>query len=150
MVQSPTSPDVLWVQHHNGVFKSENGARSWSEVSNIKPSVFGFAVAVHPHDGNTAWFVPAIKDEYRIPVDGKLVVTRTRDGGKSFDVLTQGLPQESCYDLVFRHALDVDAAGNRLAIGSTTGGLWLSDNQGDAWQTLSTHLPPIHAVEFAA
>jgi hypothetical protein len=149
MVQSPSSPDILWVQHHNGVFKSEDGSKNWSELKDIKPSVFGFGVAVHPKDGNTAWFVPGVKDETRIPVDGKLVVTRTRDGGKTFDVLRKGLPQEHCYDLIFRHALDVDGTGDRVAMGSTTGGLWISEDQGDSWKTFSTSLPPIHAVEFA-
>ena len=64
--------------------------------------------------------------------------TRTRDGGKTFDVLRNGLPQEHAYDLVYRHALAIDETGDRLAIGSTTGGLWLTDDQGDRWQTLST------------
>ena len=54
--------------------------------------MFGFPVVVDPADPNTAWFVPAIKDEKRIPVGGKLVVARTRDGGKTFDVLGDGLP----------------------------------------------------------
>jgi photosystem II stability/assembly factor-like uncharacterized protein len=147
MVQCPGEPDHLWVQHHNGVFRSTDGARTWQEVPDVQPSVFGFGVAVHPRDGNTAWLVPAVKDEMRVPVDGKLVVTRTRDGGKSFDVLSRGLPAPS-YDLVYRHALDVNDTGDRLAIGSTTGGLWLSEDQGDRWQTLSAHLPPIHAVRF--
>src|SRR5207244_1075717 len=97
---------------------------------------FGFAVAVHPRDPETAWFVPAIKDERRIPVDGKVVVSRTRDGGKSFDVLTKGLPAEHAYDIVFRHGLDIDASGERLAFGSTTGGLWVSEDQGDSWVTV--------------
>ena len=149
MVQCPGQPDHLWVQHHNGVFRTIDGGVKWEEVPDINPSVFGFGVAVHPRDGNTAWFVPAIKDERRIPVDGKLVVTRTRDGGKSFDVLANGLPQEHAYDLVYRHALAIDGSGDRLAIGSTTGGLWVTDNQGDHWTELSSHLPPIHAVRFA-
>ncbi len=70
------------VQHHNGVFRSTDGGENWQEVPRVPPSVFGFAVAVHPRDPNTAWFVPAIKDETRAPVDGRLVVARTRDGGK--------------------------------------------------------------------
>jgi hypothetical protein len=149
MVQCRFAPDHLWIQHHNGVFRSRDGGLNWNEVPNVPPSVFGFGVAVHPHDPSTAWFVPAMKDEKRIPVDGQLVVTRTRDGGKTFDVLRQGLPQDNAYDLVYRHALAIDEPGDRLAIGSTTGGLWLSEDQGDTWQTLSTHLPPIHAVCFA-
>ena len=149
MVQSIGDPDSFWVQHHNGVFRSTNGGTQWDEVPKAAPSVFGFGVAVHPRDGKTAWFVPAVKDECRVPVDGMLVVSRTRDGGNTFEVLRNGLPQQAAFDLVFRHALDVDATGNCLAIGSTTGGLWASDNQGDSWQTVSTHLPPIHAVRFA-
>ncbi len=148
MVQCAGAPDALWVQHHNGVFRSIDGAREWTEVVDVPPSKFGFAVAVHPLDPNTAWLVPAIKDERRVPVDAQLVVARTRDGGRSFAVLRNGLPQQHAYDLVYRHGLDIDASGNRLAFGSTTGGLWLSDDQGDNWQTLSTSLPPIYAVRF--
>ncbi|HLF21577.1 MAG TPA: hypothetical protein VI582_03675 [Aestuariivirga sp.] len=148
MVQCPAVPDRLWVQHHCGIFVSSDASKSWQEVK-AEPSSFGFGVAVHPRDPDTAWFVPGIKDEKRIPVDAKLVVTRTRDGGKSFDVLRGGLPQEHAYDLVFRHALAIDETGDRLAFGSTTGGLWVSEDQGDHWQMVSHTLPPVHAVRFA-
>lgn len=148
MVQCTAQPDRLWVQHHNGIFVSSDGARSWQELPGVKPSSFGFAVAVHPHDGDTAWFVPGIKDEKRIPVDGRLVVTRTRDGGVSFDVLARGLPQDHAYDLIYRHGLDVDDSGDMLAMGSTTGGLWVSENGGDDWSLVSHTLPPIHSVRF--
>jgi len=150
MVQCRTNPDHLWIQHHNGVFRSTDGAKTFESVPNVAPSVFGFGVAVHPVDPKTAWFVPAVKDERRIPVDGKLVVSRTRDGGQSFEVLRNGLPQENCYDLVYRHALAIDGSGNQLAIGSTTGGIWTTDNQGDRWVEVPARLPPIHAVRFAA
>jgi hypothetical protein len=149
MVQCPTAPDHLWVQHHNGVFHSTDGGRIWDEVPAVQPSVFGFAVAVHPHEPNTAWFVPAVKDEKRVPVDGRVVVARTRDGGKSFAVLSKGLPGENAYHLVYRHGLAVDDTGGRLAAGSTTGGLWLSEDQGESWHALSSDLPPIYAVRFA-
>jgi photosystem II stability/assembly factor-like uncharacterized protein len=148
LVQCAAQPEVMWAQHHNGVFRSTDFAASWREVTAIKPSKFGFAVAVHPKDPHTAWFVPAVKDECRVPVDAKLVVARTRDGGKSFEVLRKGLPQAQAYDLVYRHCLDVDRSGRRLAFGSTTGGLWYSENQGDSWRCLSTHLPPINCVRF--
>ena len=144
----PAAPEVAWIQHHNGIFRSGDGGRSWRELSAVQPSVFGFAVAVHPQQPDTAWFVPGVKDECRIPVDGKLVVNRTRDGGSSFEALDRGLPATPAYDLVLRHALDVDGTGERLAFGSTTGNLWVSENQGDDWQCLSTHLPPIYAVRF--
>lgn len=149
VVACPGDPDKLWTQHHCGIWRSTDGARSWQEIENAGPSTFGFAVAVHPEDPETAWFVPSVNDQHRIPVDGKVVVTRTRDGGASFEVLTRGLPQEHAYDLVFRHALDVDASGDRLAFGSTTGSAWVTENQGDDWVTLSHHLPPVYAVRFA-
>ncbi len=148
VVQCRASPDVLWAQHHNGIFRSSNGAQSWEELKEVKPSAFGFAVAVHPDDADTAWFVPAVKDEKRYPRDGALVVNRTRDGGRTFETLRQGLPQQYAYDLVYRHALDVDQTGERLAFGSTTGSLWITENSGNSWQTLSSNLPPIHAVQF--
>lgn len=148
VAQCRAHPDSLWVQHHNGIFRSTDAAESWTEITGVQPSAFGFAVAVHPDDPACAWFVPAIKDEKRIPVDGRVVVNRTRDGGKTFETLTHGLPQEHAYDLVYRHAVDVDETGERLAFGSTTGSLWLSENGGDSWQPLSSNLPPIHAVRF--
>lgn len=93
--------------------------------------------------------MPAVKDEKRVPVDARVVVTRTRDGGKSSDVLSQGLPQQHAYDLTYRHAFDIDDSGDCLAFGSTTGSLWVSENQGEAWQLLNAHLPPIYALRFA-
>ncbi len=150
LVQCRSNPDALWVQHHNGIFRSTDGANSWEELHDVKPSVFGFAVVVHPNDSNTAWFVPGVKDECRVPVDGKLVVNRTRDGGQTFEAFGNGLPGEHCYDIVFRHGLDIDATGQRLVMGSSTGGLWISQDGGESWTTISTNLPPIHCVRFAA
>lgn len=149
LAQCQSAPERMWVQHHNGIFVSSDEGRTFTEITDVDPSAFGFAVVVHPEDGDTAWFVPAIKDEKRIPKDGKLVVTRTRDGGNSFEVLREGLPQSHAYDLVFRHALSIDDRGERLAFGSTTGGLWVSEDQGDRWTCVSNTLPPIHAVRFA-
>jgi hypothetical protein len=148
LVQCAANPDVLWVQHHNGIFRSEDAGDSWREITDVRPSTFGFAVAVHPADASTAWFVPAVKDEKRYPADGRVVVTRTRDAGRTFEMLTEGLPQQHAYDLVFRHALDVDETGTRLVFGSTTGSVWVSENAGDSWQTVSSNLPPVYAVCF--
>ena len=149
VVQCTGSSDVLWSQHHNGVFRTSDGAKSWQEVPNVQPSGFGFAAAVHPLDPGVAWFVPGVKDDCRIPVNAQVVVARTRNGGESFEVLRNGLPQEHAYDIVFRHGLDVDLSGERLAMGSTTGSLWISENGGDAWELICSHLPPIYCVRFA-
>lgn len=148
VVRPAADPDVLWCQHHEGIWRSTDNGDHWVRIEQAGPSTFGFAVAAHPHDPDTAWFVPAISDMDRVPVDAKLVVTRTRDGGQTFDVLTDGLPQQHAYDLVYRHGLAVDGTGEQLLMGSTTGGLWYSANGGDAWTTVSTNLPPINAVNW--
>ena len=114
---------MLWCQHHNGIWRSEDNARSWQEVRGAPVSSFGFALAVHPHEPGTAWFVPAQADERRVPVDGALVVNRTRDGGHSFETL--------------RHGLALAPDGRTLLMGSTTGGLWGSGDGGDHWQAVS-------------
>lgn len=148
MVRCRDNPDALWIQHHNGIFRSTDNARTWTELK-APGSSFGFAVAVHPADGETAWFAPAQKDERRIPVNAAMSVNRTRDGGASFDELRSGLPQQHCYELVYRHCLAVDDDGRKLMMASTTGGLWASGDGGDSWQTVSTSLPPVYAVSFA-
>lgn len=149
LAQCEANPSVMWVQHHNGIFHSVDGSKTYREIEQAGPSTFGFAVCAHPLDDQTAWFVPGVKDECRVPVDGKLVVTRTRDGGESFETLRNGLPQSHCYDIVFRHGLDVDATGDLLAMGSSTGGLWISENGGDDWQCVSNHLPQIYVARFS-
>jgi hypothetical protein len=144
----PARPQVLWAQHHNGIWRSADDAASWQEVTTAPLSNFGFAVAAHPGDAETAWFAPAVADQQRVPVGGALAVNRTRDGGRSFETLREGLPQADCYDLVYRHGLAVAGDGRSLLMGSTTGGLWASADGGDSWATVSAHLPPIHAVRF--
>jgi photosystem II stability/assembly factor-like uncharacterized protein len=147
IVRCASAPDVLWTQHHCGIWKTSDNATRWTEVK-APLSSFGFAVAVHPSKPGTAWFVPGVADQQRIPVDGQLVVNRTRDGGKTFETLREGLPQEACYDLTYRHGLDVAPDGEHLLMGSTTGSLWATSNGGDSWTTVSNHLPPIYAVRF--
>lgn len=148
VVRSPADPDRLYMQHHNGIFVSRNNAASWTEITGVSPSVFGFPVAAHPFEADTAWFVPAVKDMERIPKDAKVVVNRTKDGCGSFETFSKGLPQEHAYDLVYRHALDVDGSGARLAFGSSTGSLWVSEDGGESWSTIGEHLPPVYAVRF--
>lgn len=148
LAQCQSDPERMWVQHHNGIFVSSDAGRTFSEITDVEPSTFGFPVVVHPNNPDTAWFVPEIKDEKRIPVGGRLVISRTRDGGKSFDILSNGLPQTHAYDIVYRHALTLDDSGDQLAFGSTTGGLWVSEDQGDHWSNVSQNLPPVYSVRF--
>jgi photosystem II stability/assembly factor-like uncharacterized protein len=150
LAQCQADPTTFWTQHHNGIFRSVDDCETWTELPPWEPSTFGFAVASHPQDPNTAWFVPAISDEVRYPAGGQFVVTRTRDGGQTHQVLSDGLPQDHAYHLVFRHALAISDDGHTLAMGSTTGGLWVTDDGGDHWQQITQDLPPIYCVEFGA
>ena len=143
-----TAPQRIWCQHHNGIFVAKKDGAPFREVKAKAESRFGFACAAHPGDPDTAWFVPAEKDECRVPVGGRVTVLRTSDGGRSFDVLTNGLPQQHAYDLVYRHGLDVSADGRSLAMGSTSGRLWLGEDGGDRWREFAVNLPPIYAVRW--
>jgi hypothetical protein len=105
----------MWMQHHAGIYRSADAGAHWTRLSPPTDD-FGFAVATHPTAPQTAWFVPAIKDEIRMPRDGALCVTRTDDGGENWEIMRHGLPQRDAYDLIYRHGLDVDASGERLAM----------------------------------
>ncbi len=143
----PGQPDKVWQQNHCGVFYSADGAATWKKVSDIEQGAhFGFPVAVDAEDGKTAWVVPGKTDMQRTAIDGGLFVARTRDGGESWEQLRAGLPQEHAYDVVYRHALS--NSGDRLAFGSTTGNLYVSEDRGDSWSVVANNLPPIYSVQF--
>lgn len=141
-------PDHVWQQNHCGVFHSADGAETWEKVCQPEQGVhFGFPVAVDERDGRTAWVVPGKADMQRTAIDGGLFVARTEDGGQSWVQLREGLPQENAFDVVYRHALH--NRGDRLAFGSTTGNLYVSEDRGESWQTVANNLPPIYSVRFA-
>ena len=148
LVQCRSQPDVLWQQNHCGVFRSTDCGRTWRDVSQPDgPVGFGFAIAVDPEDGDTAWVVPARGDEMRIAIDHRLMVCRTTDGGATWETFDQGLPSENCYDFAFRHALDQQ--GDWLAMGTVGGSLYVSSDRGATWQTLTNHLPPVYSLRFS-
>jgi photosystem II stability/assembly factor-like uncharacterized protein len=144
----PGAPDRLWQQNHCGVFTSDDGARSWKRVSSPERAVhFGFPIAADERDPLTAWVVPAKADDERMSIEGGLFVARTRDGGASWETFRQGLPQQHAYDIVYRHALD--ARGDRVCFGSTTGNVYLSEDRGESWSCVGNNFPPVHSVRFA-
>ncbi len=147
LVSCPQQPDVMWQQNHCGIFRTADGANEWIEVTDPNGAAkFGFAVAVDHQDANQAWVVPAVSDEIRVAVDQALCVCRTDDGGKTWRELRNGLPQNNCYDIVFRHALD--NTDESLAFGTTTGNLFSSDDKGENWSMISHTLPMIYSVNF--
>lgn len=140
-------PDHVWQQNHCGVFRSTDGAARWTAVSAPDQGVrFGFPVAVDAADPDTAWVVPAKDDAQRTAIGGRLQVARTQDGGASWELLGEGLPRQHAYDVVYRHALD--QREQRLAFGSTTGNLYISEDRGESWRTVANNLPPIYSVRF--
>jgi len=142
-----SAPDVIWQQNHFGVFRSTDGAANWTDVSQKDgPVKFGFPVAVDERDPNTAWVVPGESDQRRVARDRALCVARTTDGGANWTVFRTGLPQKNCFDIVYRHALDV--SGDSLCFGSTTGNAYVSTDRGESWTALSHHLPPVYSVRF--
>lgn len=149
MVQCSSHPDVLWVQHHCGLYRSTNGGQLWEAITAPAPSGFGFAVACDPQDPLRAWFAPALSDTFRYPVDGKMVVNRTDDGGATFQTFSHGLPQAHAYHLVYRHSLVLAPDRKTLAMSSTTGGLWISADAGEQWHCVSRDLPPVAALGWA-
>ncbi len=148
VVACPSNPDVMWQQNHCGIFVSQDGSKSWKKVSQEGgPADFGFAVAVHEMYPDVAWVVPGISDEIRVAVDQALCVCRTEDGGKTWQDFREGLPQENCYDIVYRHALD--NSGDSLVFGTTTGNVFFSEDLGVTWDRLSSDLPMVYSVEMA-
>lgn len=148
LVACSNSPTHLWQQNHCGIFRSTDGARTWTDVSEAEgPARFGFAIAVDENNPDVAWVVPAVSDETRVAVNEALCLCRTDDGGKTWQAYRKGLPQENCYDIVYRHALA--KSGDTLVFGTTTGNLFHSDDGGESWQVLNNYLPLINAVAFA-
>ena len=144
----PSRPDVLFMQKHWDVMRSDDGGESWHEVSGNLPSDFGFPIAVHAHEPDTVYVVPIKSDSEHIPPDGKLRVYRSRTGGNEWEALTDGLPQSHCYVNVLRDAMAVDRLDPCGVYFGTTGGqVYASSNAGDSWTAIVRDLPPVLSVE---
>lgn len=148
ILQCKHHPEVFWQQNHCGIFKSTDYAKTWQEVTDeTGVTKYGFTIAIDDHDPDRAWVIPAASDDKRVAVDEALVVYYTENGGKTWNDFRQGLPQAHCFDIVLRHSLAKNQ--NTLVFGTTTGNLFLSEDNGESWQTLNNHLPTIYSVEFA-
>jgi photosystem II stability/assembly factor-like uncharacterized protein len=147
LVAAPSNPDILWQQNHCGIFVSTDGAKNWIEVSEAEgPARFGFAISVAEDNPNQAWVAPADSDMIRTAIKGALCICRTDDGGKSWKALRKGLPQENCFDIVYRHALA--SSGDTVIFGTTTGNLFISNDRGESWEVINNYLPMVYSVMF--
>jgi photosystem II stability/assembly factor-like uncharacterized protein len=144
----PSNPNILYMQKHWDVMRSEDRGDSWSEVSGNLPSDFGFPIAVHAHEPETIYVIPILSDSLHYPPEGKLRVYRSRGGGEAWEALTNGLPQENCYVNILRDAMCVDKLEScGIYFGTTGGQLYCSADSGDNWMTIAAHLPPVLSVE---
>lgn len=148
IARHPARPDVLFMQKHWDVMRSDDGGSSWREVSGNLPSDFGFPIEVHAHEPETIYVVPIKSDEEHYPPEGKLRVYRSRTGGDEWEALTEGLPQQHCYVNVLRDAMAVDAADPCGVYFGTTGGqVYASADEGDHWAPIVRDLPAVLSVE---
>jgi photosystem II stability/assembly factor-like uncharacterized protein len=150
MVIHPSNPEVLYQQNHCGVYRSDNAGAEWVDIGEGRlPSRFGFPIAVHPTDPRTVYVVLEESDEYRMSVDGRFAVWRSRDAGGSWERITRGFP-ERAHLVVLREAMatdDFEDAG--IYIGTNTGQLFYSRDSGDKWELMADFLPPVQSVEVA-
>ncbi len=144
----PSKPDVLYMQKHWDVMRSDNGGESWHEISGNLPTDFGFPIEVHAHDPKTVYVVPIKSDSEHFPPEGKLRVYRSKTGGNEWEALTKGLPQKDCYVNILRDASSVDTLDDcGIYFGTTGGQVYVSPNGGDSWETIVHDLPAVLSVE---
>ena len=144
----PSRPNVLFMQKHWDVMRSDDAGEQWQEVSGDLPSDFGFPIAVHAHEPDTVYVVPIKSDSEHYPPEAKLRVYRSRKGGHEWEPLTAGLPQQDCYVNVLRDAMDVDSLEPCGVYFGTTGGqVYGSADGGDSWSAIVRDLPSVVSVE---
>jgi photosystem II stability/assembly factor-like uncharacterized protein len=144
----PSQPNILFMQKHWDVMRSDDAGESWHEISGDLPSDFGFPIAVHAHEPETVYVVPITSDSEHYPPEGKLRVYRSRTGGNEWEPLTKGLPQRDCYVNVLRDAMAVDSLDScGIYFGTTGGQVYASADSGDTWTAVVHDLPAVLSVE---
>jgi hypothetical protein len=150
VARDAVDPDRLYLQHHGGIYSSDNGGDSWEPMTSIAGMDFGFPVVSHPTQSGTAYLLPLESDEYRCTPDGHCVVWKTEDKGSTWRPLTNGLPQDNAHLTILRDGFTSDGLGPcGLYFGTRTGELFASTDDGDTWRELASHLPPIMSVRAA-
>lgn len=150
IVRHPSRPERLFLQNHGGLYRSEDGGDSWQDMANGVPSDFGFAMVMHPHEPETIYISPLESDTFRCAPEAKLRVFRTRNGGRSWEPLYRGLPQKNAFETVLRDAMAADALSPAgIYLGTRSGKLYGSSNEGNRWDLIIDGLPPVVCVKTA-
>jgi photosystem II stability/assembly factor-like uncharacterized protein len=148
IAMNPSRPDVLFMQKHWDVMRSDDAGDNWYEISGNLPTDFGFVVDVHAHEPETVYVIPIKSDGEHYPPEGKLRVYRSRSGGNEWEPLSKGLPQKDCYVDILRDALAVDTLESCGVYFGTTGGqVYCSPDAGDNWTPIVHDLPSVLSVE---
>jgi photosystem II stability/assembly factor-like uncharacterized protein len=146
--RAPGRPERLFMQFHGGVFRSDDGGESWTDIAAGLPSDFGFPLTVDPADPDSAYVIPLVADMDRVTPDGRVRVYETRDGGESWSARGEGLPSEHAYLTVLRQAFHHTGQGEELELyfGSTSGEVFGSPDAGATWSSVASRLPPVFSV----
>ena len=148
VVSHPSNPDRMFLQHHWGVYRSDDAGDSWQDIGKGLPSDFGFAMEIDPHDANTVYIIPIESDEFRCTPEAKLRVYKTKNGGESWEALTNGLPQADALETILRDNMQADRNDpTGLYFGTRSGKVFGSKDGGDSWSMIREGLPPITCVK---
>jgi photosystem II stability/assembly factor-like uncharacterized protein len=152
----PSNPNRLYQQNHCGIYRLDRPSKIWKRIGKAMPKEIGdvgFPITVHPRDDNVVWVLPMDGQTVwpRTSINGEPCIYGTRDGGKSWKRLDQGLPKSQAWWTVKRQAMAADGRDPvGLYFGTTSGELWMSLDEGGKWDCMVRHLPEIYAVETAA
>ncbi len=145
----PERPNVLFQQNHCGMYRSDDRGETWVDISEGLPSRFGFPLAMHPHDPQTVYLVPLLGDDRRFVPDGQMAVWRSRDAGSSWQRLSEGLPRNAWLTILRESLATDDCEACGVYVGTTTGQVFYSRDDGEHWETLADYLPPVLSVSAA-